>query len=125
MTGPMGDKHAAGLIGGATGGVGAVLLARPGLVARAVSDEHSRVPSSVVQLLGTRYLVQGAAQLGWPTVTVLRGAAVVDGLHAMTMLAVAWRRADYRRPALVSATVALGSAAVCTLSSRHSSRARP
>jgi len=95
------------------------------VVARAVSDEHSRVPSSVVRLLGARYLMQGGAQLAWPSVTVLRGAAVVDGLHAMTMLAVAWRRADYRRPALVSATVALGSAAACTLSSRHSRRARP
>lgn len=115
MTRPKGEQHGARLVGGATAGVGAALIARPGLVACAVSDD-SRVPSPVVRLLGARYLLQGAALLAWPRAAVLRGSAVADGVHAASMLAVAWRRLDYRRPALLSATVALASVALCASS---------
>ena len=59
-------------------------------------------------------ILQSTVLLLRPSRPLAVGAAVVDGLHAATMVvaALAWPR--YRRPALTSAAVATGSA-VATL----------
>jgi hypothetical protein len=105
-----GDSAGVRLIGAATVALGAVLVTRPEAVAKTAAGGST--PSvAVVRLLGGRYLVQGVAQLARPRSSVLGISAVVDGLHAASMFALAAYRADYRRPALLSAAVATGSAA--------------
>lgn len=106
------------LIGTANLALGAVLLGRPEAVARAVADVS--VPNAgVIRLLGGRYILQGSAQLARPGAAVLMASVLVDGLHAASMFGLAAYRADYRRPALLSAAVATGAATVTTLAARH------
>jgi hypothetical protein len=84
---------------------GMTLIAAPDGVCAYVSDTGVR-PAGVVRLLGVRYVVQGAAQLGWPRPAVLRGSAAVDGLHAASMVALAAASPAHRRLASVSAVAA-------------------
>jgi hypothetical protein len=102
------------LVGGLTTAAGAILLLRPGEVARVVGAHADRPIDDVVRLLGGRYLAQGGAVLAHPSRTVLRAAAVVDGLHAASMIALAASPYGHRRPALVSAA-----AAVCAAASEY------
>jgi hypothetical protein len=65
---------------------------------------------ALVRVLAARYLVQGVLLTvsGRPPVRIVR---VVDVLHALSMFTLAGSR-RYRRPALISAGVALGLAAL-------------
>jgi hypothetical protein len=106
------------LIGVANTALGAVLLARPHEVANAAAGS---VPpgSGWVRLLGARYLAQGAVQASLPRPEVLELSVAVDALHAASMVGLAMLRAEYRRPALISAAVATGSAAVTWVQARR------
>jgi hypothetical protein len=106
------------LIGALNLALGVVLLARPERVARGVA---SSVPPGRgwVRLLGARYVAQGAVQASMPKAEVLELSVVVDALHAASMLGMAAIRAEYRRPALLSAAVATGSAAVTWLQAQR------
>ena len=65
----------------------------------------------VTQVLGVRHLAQGVAEVLAPRV-LRRPSALVDVAHALSMVALAARRREYARPALASAAVALGGAAL-------------
>jgi hypothetical protein len=106
------------LIGVANTALGAVLLGRPEAVADAAAGSVPPGPGWV-RLLGARYLVQGPVQTLMPSPQVLQLSVVVDGLHAASMVGLALLRADYRRPALISAAVATGSAAVTWAQARR------
>jgi hypothetical protein len=62
-------------------------------------------------MLGVRSLLQGAAELRWPTPGLACAGAVVDATHAASMALVAARSRRYRRAALVSGAFATLSAA--------------
>jgi hypothetical protein len=96
---------AARIIGAGSVIVGVALLAAPGRVCDLVSNTGAR-PTGWVRLLGARYLAQGVAQLRWPRPAVLRGSAAVDGLHAVSMVALAAASPTYRRLAVCSAALA-------------------
>jgi hypothetical protein len=106
------------LIGVANTALGAVLLARPQEVADAAAGS---VPpgSGWVRLLGARYLGQGALEASLPRAEVLELSVAVDALHAASMVGLAMLRPEYRRPALISAAVATGSAAVTWVQARR------
>lgn len=120
-------RHRSGSSGGRRLGPGAVTVCRAlsfgraglalGLLLRprrlaAAAGFGGRPPAAwLVRLLGTRMLAQSGLELARTTRQVLRAGAAVDALHAASMLAVAARRAGYRRGALVSAAVAAASAA--------------
>ncbi len=106
------------LVGGLDVVVGVVLLARPERVTAAVSTE-AQPAAGWARLLGVRHLAQGAVELAWPSADVLAGSAGVDALHGLSMLGLAAIREDYRRPALVSASLAAAGAVVSTLASRQ------
>jgi hypothetical protein len=106
------------VVGVANTALGVVLLTRPVAVADAAAGSIPPGPGWV-RLLGARYLVQGAAQASMPRVEVLQLSVVVDTLHAASMVALAMLRAEYRRPALISAAVATGSAAVTWAQARR------
>jgi hypothetical protein len=106
------------LIGVANTALGAVLLARSHEVAEAAAGSVS--PSSGwVRLLGARYLGQGVLQASLPRAEVLELSVAVDALHAASMVGLAMLRAEYRRPTLISAAVATGSAAVTWVQARR------
>lgn len=106
------------LIGTANLALGIVLVTKPEAVASAVADV--RVPdAAVIRLLGGRYILQGTAQLARPGAAVLGTSVIVDGLHAASMFGLAAYRADYRRPALLSAAAATGAATVTALAVRR------
>jgi hypothetical protein len=106
------------LIGVANTALGAVLLSQPRAVADAAAGGVPPGPGWV-RLLGARYLVQGAAQASLPRAELLELSVVVDALHAASMVGLAALRAEYRRPALISAAVATGSAAVTWAQARR------
>ncbi|GAB3878752.1 hypothetical protein [Terrabacter terrigena] len=91
---------------------GAVLFAYPDDVWQRVAGRGCTQDEQLVtQVLGLRHLAQGLAELVAPR-AVRRPAAAVDAAHALSMLALAaWRR-EYAPPALASAAVALGGAAL-------------
>ena len=89
---------------------GAVQLVAPGRTARTCAP-HVPVPEAwIVRVLGARTVLQHALVLARPTRGVVLAGAVVDGLHAASMVPVALLWQDYRRPAVVSAGSALASA---------------
>jgi hypothetical protein len=92
---------------------GAALLISPERMLRATGVDPG-LPGAVVaaRVLGARHLLQSAIVAARPGPTA-RWAAVIDGLHASSMLALAVIAPSYRRPALASAQVSAGlSAAV-------------
>ena len=106
--------------GAGTAVLGAAMLIGPRAVAGLVSSGASSPSPVIVQVLGARQLLQGAAVMARPgRRLLLTGGSVVDVLHAGSMLAAArwWPR--YRQPALTSAAVAAGSAVVGGLISRR------
>ncbi|TYP90697.1 hypothetical protein [Blastococcus xanthinilyticus] len=94
---------AAGLVGGL------VLSTRPAAVTAAVAPEYPSARLWVARLLGARLVVQHAVVLVSPGPGALRAVAVVDGLHAASMLPVLLLP-RYRRAALVSGAAAAASA---------------
>ena len=111
------------LVGGTSVIIGVTLLAAPARVADSVFV-NAAVPTGVVRLLGARYLAQGVAQLGWPRPGVLEGAAVVDGLHALSMVALAAGRPRYRRAAWLSASFAAAGTAANAVTAHRVRRTR-
>ncbi len=98
-------------------GVGGVILAVvPGRASRWSAVGGDAPPPWIVRLLGGRMLAQAAA-LEWvrrnrqrDERTALRAGALVDLLHAASMVAAAAFVPRYRRPALVSAGLAFTAA---------------
>ncbi|MGR7025825.1 hypothetical protein [Geodermatophilus sp. URMC 62] len=95
-------------------GSGAALLARPRAVTAAVAGDPVP-PTWVIRLLGGRQVLQQAVVLALPSPSVARAAAVVDGLHAVSMLAAAVVAPRYRRAELTSAAVAVVTSAATAL----------
>lgn len=106
------------LIGVGSVSLGMTLLAAPHRVSAYVSDDRA-LAAGWVRLLGARYVAQGVAQLRWPRPTVLRAAAVTDGLHALSMVAVAVAQPRYRRAAALSAVVAAAGVAANAWTARQ------
>jgi hypothetical protein len=98
-----------------TTAAGALTVFRPQAVARLVSGTGFTPDTLVVRILGGRQLLQGTAVLIRPTPALVLGAAVVDVLHATSMIAAALIWPRYRRAALGSAAVAGASAAAGAL----------
>jgi hypothetical protein len=94
----------------ARAGLGALLLLRPGLAARAAGAGSRPDVEVVTRVLGARYLLQAAASAwlarGGRRRTVLRVDALVDGTHAASMVVAAGLRPATARPALLSAVLA-------------------
>ncbi len=101
-------------LGALTCTAGLVLVARPGQVARAVS-RGTPPEARIVRLLGARMLLQGALLAARPDRRLAAACAAVDGTHAASMVAAAVLLPRYRRAALLSAGVAVGSAAVSAM----------
>jgi hypothetical protein len=99
------------------GGVwGLALLIRPHRVVAALCPEFPESRMWVVRVLGARLVAQHAVVLTGPRTPVVRAAAVVDAVHAASMvplLAVP----RYRRAALVSGGAAAAWAVLATASS--------
>lgn len=116
------EGRGARIAAAAFGAWGVLQLARPDLVLRTVSPEpHPRPLVWAGRALGARLAVQNGLVLARPTRgTVLTG-AVVDGLHALSMLAVALLWRDYRRPALASGATAAFSAVICVATAPRAS----
>jgi hypothetical protein len=109
--------------GATTAVIGAALVLRPKTSAGLVSSGSSAPNPVIVQVLGGRQLLQGAAVLVRPDGRLLLAVgAIVDVLHAVSMVLVArwWPR--YRQPALVSAAAAGVSAAAGGLLTRNARR---
>lgn len=101
---------------------GGVLLGAPGAVLAVTirSDPAFLGPARVVlRVLGARQIGQAAVEARWPRPRVLALAAVVDGLHASSGLALAALDPKWRRPALLDAAVALGFALTTARHARH------
>lgn len=114
----LGTSTLAWLVGSFDVVVGVVLLARPEQVTAAVST-NAQPATGWARLLGVRYLTQGAVELRWASAGVLAGSAGVDALHGLSMYALAAIQPRYRRPALVSASLATAGASVTALASRQ------
>jgi hypothetical protein len=100
------------LLGVSTAVAGLFMLYRPDQASRlAEGNTGTGPPGWVVRLLGARYLLQGAAELGRPTKTVWLLACGTDTAHAMSMFGMAAIRPAFRRTCLTSAAVASVSAA--------------
>lgn len=95
-------------------GWGAALLAAPEQVAEAMLGGAPVPPTPVMRVLGARSAVQQAVLLLHPTRGLGRLGAGVDVLHALSMAGAALLWPEYRRAALTSGGVAIGSAVVST-----------
>ena len=65
----------------------------------------------VARVLAARHLLQGAVVAARPSRRMVAAGAAVDGLHGLSMVALAVVSSTYRRPAATSACVAAGFAA--------------
>ena len=97
------------VLAAATMVVGVAMAARPDAVARAVAGLDHPPPPPVVRVLGVRELVQGIAVAARPTRTVIGLGVLVDLSHAVTMVAATRVFPQYRRSAVASAVLAVGS----------------
>ena len=106
------DAAATRLQGAANVVLGAALLARGHRWwAASTGRDPTAIESSALVVLAIRELAEGLAQLTAPTL-LRRIWLVVDLAHAASMVLVAALRPQLRRPAMVSAGVAAGSAAL-------------
>ena len=96
---------------------GGVLLARPRLVAETLCPEFPADRDWVARLLGARLVLQDTALLANPTRSAAATAAVVDALHALSMLPFLGSK-KYRRAAVVSGAPAAFGAVSCALLAR-------
>lgn len=90
---------------------GAVLLVRPRPVVGRLAPEYPADRDWVVRALGARQVLQHGVLLATRQRWVADAGAVVDGLHALSMLPVT-RSPRYGRAALVSGATAAGSGAL-------------
>ena len=104
--------------------VGATVLAvRPESVTKLIGDDRRLAPPAwIVRVLGVRSAVQGAAELAWPTPALAWLGAGVDGAHAASMALVAARSPRYRRAAVLSGAVAMGTALLLATAAARESR---
>jgi hypothetical protein len=87
----------------------------PDPLARVAGDVSCNAPlRAIIRVLGAREVVQAALISLRPDRRVLIAAAVVDATHSTSMVVLAAREAQYRRPAGASAVVStlLGTATV-------------
>lgn len=103
------------LLAGAHLGQGAVLLARPQALPRAITADRGTPPHWIVRVLGARILLQAGVETSRPRPVILRLGVAVDLTHAVSMLGAACIWPRYRRAALASAGSAAASALVGTL----------
>ena len=98
-------------------GAGLALLTRPGRVVARLAPAYPRDRLWIVRVLGVRLVGQHAAVLAAPRPEVLRAAAGVDLLHAVTMLPLL-QSPRYGRAARISGTLAAASALGAAAASR-------
>jgi hypothetical protein len=107
------------------GALGAAELLVPGALARRLAFHQplGRQATMVVRVLGGRQLGQALLTGVEPDPRVGAGGAVIDAIHALSMLALAWRSARWRRPALAEALCATALAgAGASLAARGAAR---
>ncbi len=92
--------------------VGAALLTRPRQVLRLVAPDEPGPPLAVVRVLGGRLVVQHALVALRPTRRRLLAGAVVDAVHAVSMVPAAALWPAHRRQAAASGAVGAASALV-------------
>lgn len=93
-------------------GYGAALIFYPGAVLGLVNGPTAPTGRAIVRVLGLREAGQALVCAPRPTSDVLKVGAVVDLVHAATMLALAARSTTWRRPALASAAIAASYAVI-------------
>jgi hypothetical protein len=105
------------LLGAVHLSLGTALITRPGSVSRLLGG---RTPPHrwVIRLLGARSLVQGAVTAVVPDAPIVAAGAVVDGVHALSMIVVAALAEPQRRAAALSAVVAAGCSGAGTAAAR-------
>ena len=86
---------------------GSILLLAPRLAAPVLGTQRAG-QHPVLRLLGARQVVQGAVTSRGLSPTGRRLSATVDALHALSCLALAWRRPSLHTPALRNAALASG-----------------
>jgi hypothetical protein len=97
---------------------GGVLLTRPRLVADLLCPEYPADRDWVARVLGARLVLQDSALFARPTREAAVAAAVVDGLHALSMLP--WLGSPrYRRAAVISGAPAAVGAVTAGLLARR------
>jgi len=96
--------------GALSAALGTALLLRPSAITRLVSGGGDTPSDLVARILGGRQLLQGIALITRPDPQIVAAAVATDVLHAASMLLLGWVRPAYRRPALMSAGVAVASA---------------
>lgn len=99
------------LVAGGWLAAGAYLVTRP-VHALAAAGQLAPPPPLVVmtRVLGARTALQNVVVLAAPTRLVVRGGAVVDATHALSMVGAALRWPAYRRAALTSGALAAAAA---------------
>lgn len=80
------EKLLTGLSSGAAAIGGLALLTRPRRVVAALAPEFPESRTWIVRLLGARLVVQHVIVLAAPRASAVRAAAVVDAVHAASML---------------------------------------
>src|SRR5262249_4718018 len=99
--------------------LGAGHLAFPGWAAQRLTPGPIGLGARrVIQVLGGRQLLQAAATRARPTGAVLALGAGIAVLPAVSMVALAARRREWREPALLDAAVAAGLAALGVTAAR-------
>lgn len=115
-------RTAARSIGAAHAVLAAVLLLFPRRVAGSTAGRSGAQPATwLVRVLGLRVAAQAGVELASRTPDALTASAIVDGLHAASMLPVL-ASSRYRRPALLSGGLAVASASVLVLAGRREAR---
>lgn len=89
-------------------GLGVLLLVRPELPATATRTPGSDAVRTITRLLGARYVAQAALVTAVASPRALRVGAVIEGLHASSMYALAGVDRTHRRLASASAVIASG-----------------
>ena len=91
---------------------GAVMLARPGDLTRAVCGGGPEPAAWIVRVLGARLVAQNVVTLAHPTRAVVLAGAGADALHATSMVLARLRWPEHARPIWVSGTTSVVSAPV-------------
>ena len=94
-----------------------LLLLAPKELLRPVGPA-STAALTTLRVLGARHLVQAAVTLRWPVPGMLAAGAAVDGIHALTALALAAADRRQRHAALADAAIAAAWAALGATAAR-------